>query len=43
LKECGYRVTAVDPVEKLISAAEQAGSADYYRIATVASRVLAET
>jgi len=28
LKECGYRVTAVDPVEKLVSAAEQAGSAD---------------
>ena len=24
LKECGYRVTAIDPVEKLISAAEQA-------------------
>jgi len=33
LKECGYRVMAIDPVEKLISAAEQAGSADYYRIA----------
>jgi SAM-dependent methyltransferase len=33
LKECGYRVVAIDPVEKLISAAEQAGSADYYRIA----------
>jgi 2-polyprenyl-3-methyl-5-hydroxy-6-metoxy-1,4-benzoquinol methylase len=33
LKECGYRVTAIDPVEKLISAAEQAGSADAYRIA----------
>jgi 2-polyprenyl-3-methyl-5-hydroxy-6-metoxy-1,4-benzoquinol methylase len=29
LKECGYRVTAIDPVEKLISAAEQAGSADH--------------
>ena len=24
LKECGYRVTAIDPVEKLVSAAEQA-------------------
>jgi len=36
LKECGYRVTAVDPVEKLVSAAEQAGSADYYRIAAAA-------
>jgi SAM-dependent methyltransferase len=35
-KECGYRVTAIDPVEKLISAAEQAGSADYYRIAAAA-------
>jgi SAM-dependent methyltransferase len=33
LKECGYRVTATDPVEQLISAAEQAGSADAYRIA----------
>ena len=35
LKECGYgyRVMAIDPVENLISAAEQAGSADYYRIA----------
>ena len=33
LKECGYRVMAIDPVKKLISAAEQAGSADYYRIA----------
>src|SRR5215469_1497001 len=33
LKECGYRVTAVDPVGKLVSAAEQAGSADYYRTA----------
>src|SRR5580700_4881003 len=36
LKECGYRVMAIDPVEKLISAAEQAGSADYYRIAAAA-------
>jgi SAM-dependent methyltransferase len=36
LKECGYRVTAVDPVEKLISAAEQARSADAYRIAAAA-------
>src|SRR5215831_16913047 len=36
LKECGYRVTAIDPVEKLISAAEQAGSADYYRVAAAA-------
>src|SRR6201981_284887 len=36
LKECGYRVTATDPVEKHILAAEQAGSADYYRIAAAA-------
>jgi SAM-dependent methyltransferase len=36
LKECGYRVTAIDPVEKLLSAAEQAGSADAYRIAAAA-------
>src|SRR5262244_443913 len=36
LKECGYRVTAIDPVEKLVLAAEQAGSADYYRIAAAA-------
>jgi SAM-dependent methyltransferase len=36
LKECGYRVVAIDPVEKLISAAEQAGSADAYGIAAAA-------
>jgi len=36
LKECGYRVTAIDPVEKLIWAAEQAGSADACRIAAAA-------
>jgi len=36
LKDCGYRVTAVDPVEHLISAAEQAGSADAYKIAAAA-------
>src|ERR1700720_2787087 len=36
LKECGYRVMAIDPVEKLISAAEQAGSADAYGIAAAA-------
>jgi SAM-dependent methyltransferase len=29
-------VTAIDPVEKLVSAAEQAGSADAYRIAAAA-------
>jgi SAM-dependent methyltransferase len=36
LTECGYRVTAIDPVEKLVSAAEQAGSADAYGIAAAA-------
>jgi SAM-dependent methyltransferase len=36
LKECGYRVTAIDPVEKLVSVAEQVGSADAYRIAGAA-------
>jgi SAM-dependent methyltransferase len=33
LKECGYRVTAIDPVEQFISAAEQVASADAYKIA----------
>ena len=36
MKECGYRVTAIDPVERLVSAAEQAGLADYYGIAAAA-------
>src|SRR5215469_1843542 len=36
LKECGYRVTAIDPIEQLVSAAEQAGSADVYKIAAAA-------
>src|SRR6202045_454365 len=36
LKECGYRVTAIGLVEKLGSAAEQAGSADAYRITAAA-------
>ena len=36
LKDCDYRVTAVDPVEQLISAAEQAGSAAAYKIAAAA-------
>src|SRR6266446_5015114 len=35
LKDCGYRVTATDPVEAFISAAEQAGSADEYKVASV--------
>jgi ubiquinone/menaquinone biosynthesis C-methylase UbiE len=36
LKDCGYRVTAIDPVAQLVSAAEQAGSADAYKIAAAA-------
>jgi SAM-dependent methyltransferase len=36
LKDCGYRVTAIDPVEKLIKGAEQAGSADTYKVAAAA-------
>jgi SAM-dependent methyltransferase len=36
LKECGYRVTATDPVEQLVSAAKEAGSADAYRVAAAA-------
>ena len=36
LKECGYRVTAIDPVERFISAAKQAGSADAYKVAAAA-------
>ena len=37
LKDCGYRVTATDPVEAFISAAEQAESADDYKVAAVAN------
>jgi SAM-dependent methyltransferase len=36
LRECGYRVTATDPVEALLRAAEEAGSADAYRLAPAA-------
>jgi SAM-dependent methyltransferase len=36
LKECGYRVTAIDPVEQFVSAAVQAGSADIYKIGAAA-------
>ena len=36
LKDCGYRVTATDPVEAFVSAAEQARSADEYRVAAAA-------
>jgi SAM-dependent methyltransferase len=42
LKECGYRVTATDPVEAFISAAEQAKSADDYKVATVANLPFAD-
>jgi SAM-dependent methyltransferase len=37
LKDCGYRATATDPVEALVSAAAQAESADEYRVATAAN------
>jgi SAM-dependent methyltransferase len=33
LRECGYRVTATDPVEALLHAAEETGSADAYELA----------
>jgi SAM-dependent methyltransferase len=33
LRECGYRVTAADPVEQFVLAAEQADSADHYKVA----------
>ncbi len=33
LKECGYRVTATDPVKPFVSAAEQVNSADHYEVA----------
>jgi SAM-dependent methyltransferase len=36
LKECGYRVTATDPVEQFIAAAELARSADDYKVAPAA-------
>jgi SAM-dependent methyltransferase len=42
LKDCGYRVTATDPVEAFISAAEQAGSADEYKVATAADLPFAD-
>jgi len=42
LKECGYRVTATDPVEAFISAAEQAGSADDYKVAAADSLPFAD-
>src|ERR1700731_3062717 len=42
LKDCGYRVTATDPVEAFISAAEQAGSADDYKGAAGANLPFAD-
>src|SRR5260221_4832854 len=42
LKDCGYRVTATDPVEAFISAAEQAGSADEYKVASVGNLPFAD-
>jgi ubiquinone/menaquinone biosynthesis C-methylase UbiE len=42
LKDYGYRVTATDPVEAFISAAQQAGSADDYKVATAANLPFAD-
>jgi SAM-dependent methyltransferase len=42
LRDCGYRVTATDPVEAFVSAAEQAGSADKYKVATAANLPFAD-
>lgn len=42
LKDCGYRVTASDPAKALISAAEQAGSAHDYTVATAANLPFAD-
>ena len=42
LKDCGYRVTATDPVEAFVSAAEQARSADEYRVAAAADLPFAD-
>jgi SAM-dependent methyltransferase len=42
LKECGYRVTATDPVEAFLTAAEQAGSADDYKVAAAANLPFAD-
>jgi SAM-dependent methyltransferase len=36
LKKCGYHVTATDPVEQFIAAAEQTRSADDYKVASAA-------
>jgi SAM-dependent methyltransferase len=42
LKDCGYRVTATDPVEAFISAAKQAKSADDYQVAAAADLPFAD-
>jgi SAM-dependent methyltransferase len=42
LKDCGYRVTATDPVEAFISAAKQAGTADDYKVAAAADLPFAD-
>src|SRR5438067_5002463 len=42
LKDCGYRVTATDPVEAFVSAAERAGSADEYKVAAAANLPFAD-
>jgi SAM-dependent methyltransferase len=42
LKDCGYRVTATDPVEAMILAAEQAQSADDYKVAPAANLPFAD-
>jgi SAM-dependent methyltransferase len=42
LRNCGYQGTATDPVEAFVSAAEQAGSADEYRVAAAANLPFAE-
>jgi SAM-dependent methyltransferase len=42
LRDCGYCVTATDPVEAFIGAAEQAGSADAYKVAAVANLPFAD-
>ena len=36
LKECGYKVTATDPVELFVEAAREVNSADLYRVAAAA-------
>src|SRR5262249_21141161 len=42
LKDCGYCVPATDPVEAIVSAAEQAGSAHDYKVAAAANLPFAD-